>query len=164
LTLINGKSKSSEHNPVPVVYTGNRITMTRKDLLLKVFLGGTAALVIPATLTSCSKDETEEDNGSNNKVTIDLSDPSNATLLNPGGTKVIGGIIVANKGSDTYAALEKRCTHDGCTVVYELSTNTFPCPCHGSVFSATGTVLQGPAVLPLKVYPVTKSGNILTIG
>lgn len=139
--------------------------MTRKDLLIKVFIGGTAALVIPSSLTSCSMDENGNDGGTdNNKITIDLSDPSNATLLNAGGIKVVGGIIVANKGNDTYAAVDKACTHNGCTVNYELSTNTFPCFCHGSVFSATGAVINGPAVSPLKSYPVTKSGNILTIG
>lgn len=139
--------------------------MTRKDLLIKVFIGGTAALVIPSSLTSCSKDETEDDGGNNNnKITVDLSDPSNATLLTAGGIKVVGGIIVANKGNDTYAAVDKTCTHEGCTVGYELSSNTFPCGCHGSIFSATGAVIRGPAVSPLNSYPVSKSGNILTIG
>ena len=56
------------------------------------------------------------------------------------------------------------CTHAGCTVGYNESTDTFNCPCHGSIYNAsTGAVIQGPAPLPLPSIPLTASGGQLYI-
>ena len=43
------------------------------------------------------------------------------------------------------------CTHMGCEVGYTHETQTFTCPCHGSVFDASraGEVERGPAPRPL---------------
>lgn len=42
-----------------------------------------------------------------------------------------------------FSALSLVCTHLGCTL--EQKPDGFTCPCHGSHFSANGTVLRGPA-------------------
>jgi Rieske Fe-S protein len=46
--------------------------------------------------------------------------------------------------------MSATCTHAGCVVQWNGFESCWDCPCHGSQFSPTGEVLQGPAVRPLK--------------
>jgi cytochrome b6-f complex iron-sulfur subunit len=138
--------------------------MNRRELVQKVLLGSTALIVIPSAITSCSKDPGPDPGpGPGSKITIDLSLAANSALNNDGGTKIIQDIIVANTGNGVFVALDSICTHQGCTVGYVLAADNFQCPCHGSVYSKSGIVVNGPALTALKSYIVNKVGNILTI-
>lgn len=139
--------------------------MTRRDLIQKVLLGGTTLIVLPSVLESCAKPDPGPGPGpgGSGDLTIDLASPSNSALNTVGGSVVTSGVIVANIGSGQFVALASTCTHMGCTIGYSSANNNFPCPCHGSVFSTTGSVLNGPAGTALKSYTVTRSGDILTI-
>jgi Rieske Fe-S protein len=48
-----------------------------------------------------------------------------------------------------FAAVTAVCTHEVCTI-NGISGSIYVCPCHGSQFSATGGVVQGPAARPLR--------------
>lgn len=143
--------------------------MNRRDVIKNLAAGTLTLFVVPAALTSCEEDPVEPDNGNgdngngdDNNITIDLADPDYNSLASPGGFVYEGSLIVINTG-DGFIALSSRCTHQGCTVSYEPSTGNLPCPCHGSLFSSSGAVLNGPAGAPLTTYPVTVEGDILTI-
>jgi nitrite reductase/ring-hydroxylating ferredoxin subunit len=60
--------------------------------------------------------------------------------------KKVGAYKDHKGGLHTYSAV---CTHLGCTVTWNNSEKSFDCPCHGSRFSASGNVINGPANIAL---------------
>jgi cytochrome b6-f complex iron-sulfur subunit len=140
--------------------------MQRRDFILNSLSAG-LILSIPMLNTSCTKEDVPEkdDDGGlppGKDLEIDLNATQYAALKTLGGHVVVNNIIVANTDSG-YVALSSVCTHQGCEITYSSSNKNFPCPCHGSVFSSTGSVLTGPATTPVKKYTITQAGNVLTI-
>ncbi|MDW8287320.1 MAG: Rieske (2Fe-2S) protein, partial [Flammeovirgaceae bacterium] len=84
-------------------------------------------------------------------------------LKNTGGWLLIpqAQTLVVNDGS--IKALTSVCTHTGCDRNWTYSNNALTCTCHGSRFSTTGAVLQGPATQPLRQFAVSVSNNMVTI-
>ena len=76
---------------------------------------------------------------------------------------ILQNLIIINTGGGKFSALSSICTHQGCTVGYDSPSGNIKCPCHGSVFSTSGSVVNGPAQSALQSYPVSLTGNILTI-
>jgi len=74
--------------------------------------------------------------------------------LAPGEGAVIpvGGrhVAVHRDENGELRALSARCTHMGCLVSFNRAEGAWECPCHGSRFAPDGSVLQGPAVRPLR--------------
>ncbi len=69
-------------------------------------------------------------------------------------------IAVIKQGKKVYA-LGTACTHLGCTV--NATPKGFTCPCHGSVFSPRGQVLQGPADRPLSKLTVEEREDYIVV-
>jgi cytochrome b6-f complex iron-sulfur subunit len=87
--------------------------------------------------------------------TVSISIDASSPLANVGGAAMaqtsIGGFLIAHVGADTYNVMTSTCTHEACTID-GFSNSRFVCPCHGSQFSTSGTVLVGPAPTSLKTF------------
>jgi cytochrome b6-f complex iron-sulfur subunit len=141
--------------------------MNRREYLQKFVLGGTVLILAPSVLESCTKNnqnpfENPNQPPSGKTITLDLNSADYSVLKNTGGSKIVQGILVINTGTG-YAALSSICTHQGCTVGYNSTANKIQCPCHGSEFSITGSVITGPANAPLESFPATLNGTTLEI-
>lgn len=134
--------------------------MDRKDFLSQVSLGA-AAMLVPMCLgglSSCSK--TAINAPTNVDFTLDIS---SGALSTNGGYLVHSGVLVARTNSGTFLAVSAACTHEGTNVNYVASANDFYCPNHGSVFSSSGAVVQGPAQQNLATYHTTLTGTSLRV-
>lgn len=90
----------------------------------------------------------------------DLSRPGGSARIRPEGGTDLVYVLALDDG--TFAAVSPVCTHQGCTV--EVAGRFLECPCHGSVFTHEGAVVQGPAEAPLARFPVERlDGGILVI-
>jgi Rieske Fe-S protein len=96
-----------------------------------------------------------------------LNDPANALLAGVEGSRVITlpgeKLLVVRTATDAFAVLSAVCTHAGCTVRYDAPSDQAACPCHGSRFSLSGAVAQGPAARALKRYLTTYDAAAQTL-
>ena len=100
--------------------------------------------------------------GTSIQVQIDASSP----LATVGGAAMVrsstGAFLVSRTAQESFTALTTICTHETCTITGFDNTN-YVCPCHGSKFSTTGRVVNGPANAPLRSFATAFSNNVLTI-
>src|SRR5262249_57099819 len=95
-------------------------------------------------------------------LTIDAASPLNTI----GGAALVqtasGNFLVSRAAQDSFVALTAVCTHEQCTVT-GFQNSRYVCPCHGSQYTTSGSVVQGPAVQSLRQFATRFSGSILTI-
>jgi cytochrome b6-f complex iron-sulfur subunit len=141
--------------------------MNRREVIQRVLLGGAVLIVVPSVIDSCSKDPSTSPGGggtgNGSKIELDLTMAANSALNNAGGWAIVQNIIIINTGGGNFSALSSICTHQGCTVAYNPGAGNIQCPCHGSVYTTTGTVVSGPAPRALASYAATLAGNTLTV-
>ena len=137
--------------------------MNRRELLkASCAFCGLGLVASSALLDSCTK-VNDTPMGPSVDFTLDLSSSAYSSLLNAGRYTYKNGVIIANTGSEKFVAVSQTCTHQGCTVQYDASSQHFICPCHGGTYDKNGQVLYGPPLYPLKNYKTALSGNTLTV-
>jgi cytochrome b6-f complex iron-sulfur subunit len=99
--------------------------------------------------------------GSSVQVTVGgsaLADVGGALLVQ----SLAGVFLVSRSSATAFTAIEGVCTHEGCTIT-GADGAIYVCPCHGSRYSHTGQVVNGPAVSSLRQYATTFSAGVVTI-
>ena len=147
--------------------------MERKDFIEQVGLSA-ASILIFGCMQGCSKSDSPapaQPSGSNNNTskaidfTINITASPYTSLSTAGGFYVdkTNNIIIARTLTNEFLAVSSLCTHQQVTVDFQANNNRFICSAHGSVFSSTGAVLNGPAAERLKQFKTTLTGNNLRI-
>lgn len=97
--------------------------------------------------------------------------PATQLLVEPPGTRAL---VAGLAGEPTYLIVTEdsaldgisivdNCTHLGCTFPWNPLDQQFQCPCHGSLYAPNGSVVRGPAPLPLKIVQVAVIDNSILI-
>ncbi|BFG70758.1 hypothetical protein KACHI17_16390 [Sediminibacterium sp. KACHI17] len=111
---------------------------------------------------ACSKSGNST-NSSSVDFTIDITN----TITTPGSSITRDGVIVvrvnAQNTNSSFIAFQVECTHAANPIVWNQSAQQFNCNLHGSVFSITGAVINGPANRPLKAFNLSLTGNNLRV-
>ena len=147
--------------------------MQRKEFINALGLS-TATLLLATCFGGCSKPGVSNNGNttppppppppsSNLDFVLDLNQTENANLGMNGGFVYKNGVIIARTTTGSYIAVSMACTHQGTAVVYDGSNNRFFCNNHGSSFSNTGVVNNGPAAINLKQYNTTLTGSMLRV-
>lgn len=140
--------------------------MERNEFLTKLGIGA-LGLCMGNCLSACSKSGDATPSGNNPPSGTTFTTDLSTTITNVGDTRVSNGIILARiaagNTASSFTAVQVKCTHEGATINYSGSQSVFICPLHGSIFSQTGAVVQGPATTALKQYAISVSGNTLTV-
>ena len=72
-------------------------------------------------------------------------------------------VVVTQPAAGQFKGFSAICTHLHC-IVDKVANGTIDCPCHGSKYSVKdGSVVNGPAPMPLAAQPITVSGEKITL-
>jgi len=94
-------------------------------------------------------------------VTIAAASPlaavGGAALVTTG----LGPFLVARTGQNAFSVVTATCTHEDCTIS-GFENAMYVCPCHGSQFTESGTVVSGPASVSLRQFAAQFTDPTLT--
>ena len=144
-----------------------------------------AISAVSFVITACTKAVSSSSSPTSEAVVEETQTPSTSEQTQTQGGEVViaqvsalvageGFNFKANDGTDAILfktkdekvyALSRICTHEGCSVEFDLAQNILICLCHGATFEATdGNVISGPTQRSLKEINVKIDGdNVLEV-
>ncbi len=84
---------------------------------------------------------------------IDDLDPGDGKIIRIDGKKY--GVF--RSFDHNFHIVDAECTHLGCIIKWNGDEQSWDCPCHGSRFTSTGEVINGPANVNLHFYKIPES-------
>ncbi|MGG6297027.1 cytochrome b6-f complex iron-sulfur subunit [Leptolyngbya sp. AN02str] len=147
-------------------------SLSRRQLL-NFLTGTTVAITVGSALYPVAQffvppqEDTGVEGGIIAKDTLGNPIPAYQILAEPPGTRAL---VAGLAGEPTYLVVQDdqtldpiglvdNCTHLGCTFPWNPVDQQFQCPCHGSLYAPDGTVVRGPAPLPLKIVHIKVMDN-----
>jgi Rieske Fe-S protein len=104
-------------------------------------------------------------NGSLSNRTVTVTVDSASALAAVGSMALVRAneeeFLVSRSAQETFIVLTATCTHENCAITGH-DNQVFVCPCHGSRFSSTGAVVQGPASRALLRFTAQFADPVLT--
>lgn len=136
--------------------------MPEQKITRRHVIGGAAVagVGVPLLAACGSGESTASDNGDGGAAATGPQKLGAASEVAVGGGKIYpdANVVVTQPTAGTYVGLSATCTHQGCQVS-TVSGGTINCACHGSKFSIKdGSVVQGPASMPLEKVTVKVQG------
>ena len=95
-------------------------------------------------------------------VTVDAASPLASVGSAAAATTPLGTFLIARTAQNPFSVVSGMCTHQACTIT-GFANQRYVCPCHGSEFATDGSVVNGPAILPLPQFANQFVNNVLTI-
>jgi nitrite reductase/ring-hydroxylating ferredoxin subunit len=140
--------------------------MDRKEFITKTCIACTSLTLLSSFIESCTTVRYASGTLNDNGLLLDLEEfdtmkegkrayviARNESLQFP--------ICVYRIDENTYSAVLMQCTHQGAEL--QVAGDQLTCPAHGSEFDRTGKVMQGPAAMDLRSFPVSINNDQLFI-
>jgi Rieske Fe-S protein len=144
----------------------------RREFIKKTsYIGlGIVAGILPGLVTSCSDSTSVNDSQSDVDIPLD-GYPGLANINGFAKIKIANKnddkpVIIIRTGEASFIVLSSICGHQECVVDDpDIESQSISCPCHGSKYTLTGGIINGPTTRPLKniAYSYNQMKNILTI-
>ncbi|MEK7258058.1 MAG: Rieske (2Fe-2S) protein [Bacteroidota bacterium] len=135
--------------------------MNRKDFLKTCAQATCASLALPLLQTSCKTAAYVPHSLQGEKMVVKKSELTSRSFVVFKPANLPAPVYLTQFENGEYSAVLLRCTHKGCEV--RPAGKELNCPCHGSVFSQTGEVLESPAQAPLQRFRVTSDDQNIFI-
>jgi cytochrome b6-f complex iron-sulfur subunit len=143
------------------VHTGQGLSAVALGVAFGSVLQGCNTFTYPTPVQGLQTLNGSEANGS-----VSLTVSAASPLAAVGGAALVpssaGPLLVVRSTADSFTALNGTCTHRVCTITGYVN-QTFVCPCHGSEFDTSGSVVQGPARVALQQHATHFADSVLTI-
>jgi Rieske Fe-S protein len=119
---------------------------TRRRFLKGTLVAGAAAVIAACTPKGGAPADSQGDESS------EEADPVEALARSQGKVMELDGeeVAVYKDEEGDVVKLSPVCPHQGCTVGWNASEDTWDCPCHASRFEPDGSYISGPANEDLK--------------
>jgi cytochrome b6-f complex iron-sulfur subunit len=135
--------------------------MNRKNFL-KACAGLTCAgTLLPLWLQSCKGVTYVPYTIQNESMAVKKADLAERPFVLVKAANLPAPVYLARLENGEYSALLLQCTHKACEL--SPSGKELHCPCHGSVFSNRGEVLESPAERPLRRFTVSSDNDFIYI-
>jgi Rieske Fe-S protein len=148
----------------------------RRNILKIMFVGAISFVVAACTRNTGTTSEVTQNE---NTTTPETTQTETTTETNTATTNLITTIndlavgqsleftslagtsaILFRSSENKVYALSRICTHEGCSVDFDMNQNRLICPCHGANYEASdGSVISGPTTKSLAKIKVEIQGQ-----